>query len=544
MCFPSRSRYGGGGGSAGGSGSQTANSYSLKIVTADKHGKTDARNPGFQFPVVDLDGVTPPMTVFGTATAFTDLNPEPRIVSGGVGLAPGGVRAMGLTGYQADWESSQSTNGTERYLQTVEVRRSCPPSHSNLDYRARGFSTPRHGIRNHFALLPCPFDSPYAPVADCRGGSLKTISSSLPHRTSCDGVVSVQAGDNGHFYISTPNAGYGDYSSNVLAEIYFPYGGSLEIVLMDVSDRADVLVAFMGTTPDGSPLPVDLAEFGGSLPGGSLAFSVVPGTTKKPFLIWRTDQSESGKGWVLRYKPAYEELFLHNVTLPVPADGRTNRLKILPLFGGKTSHGAFGYVDEQSTRTARALPLGRAIVGRTSLGRVPLVLPTKDWVVSAVDCSSSRMRCPIPALWAKLDYQVPAAASSSSVSAGGGGSSGDSSCSQYKAVGAAGNVVSSYFEFGEADKTLEACGVERWTDRFRGIKRDQIVLKPARPESIPLFAGDVLPPDVLCVCETAVAVGVLEAGVEEAAVVSSVPAVFGASAARVGASGVETMMRM
>ena len=73
---------------------------------------------------------------------------------------------------------------------------------------------------------------------------------------------------------------------------------------MDVEQNAgDVLLAHFA--PGGV---VDLVTKQHLAPDYEMSFQIVSGVTEKPYLLWKTDHSGSGKGFVLSYIPAYEQI--------------------------------------------------------------------------------------------------------------------------------------------------------------------------------------------------------------------------------------------
>lgn len=339
----------------------------------------------------------------------------------------------------------------------------CPPRATNLDYNVLpGASAPptatpagniRNGVGSANALHDCPGQNPYSPK--CVG-------------KSCN-LIDISAGVLGDFYISRMRAtGTGgrpqDYTNHEYAEIYFPYGGFLKLSAMDVEQNGgDVLIANFA---EGGP--IDLVDKQNEAPDYELPFTIVHGaSTNTPFLVWQTDHSKTALGWVLSYVPAYEAVPVLG-TAGTMAEGAAG-LRVVPVF-----HEYSGPRTHASEEATFALE-GPSVSAKW--------VETPDWVpVLNSTCDATSMTCPIPLIWAHIDYVTPNPHVTPR----------EGQCAQFKEgtvptfaecakrLNWAGNCgdATSFFYFEKM-----TCGANRTFDASRSIILDQMTLTPS-PDAV------------------------------------------------------------
>eukprot|EP00392_Amoebophrya_sp_AT5.2_P005630 g5639.t1 len=496
-----------------------------------------------------------------------DLDADVGEVSGDVSLVPP-PHAVALTRFNAYWSAAAADPSTTaphtpygpNRFKSVDLEIVCPPHPSSADMQ---------DPLNEFARLPCT--NPYQPK--CRGRSCGLVQIMEDTGSTSD------HGPHGGFLLSRTGSGSGaatgNYGSHEFAELYFPYGGEIEVVSMDVELVYDWLHVKWRPdhTANGGPLDLAYLDVGDKVEvEGGKAFSN---------LEWKTDATIDKNGWVLRYRPKYP-------TIPIPMDTvmppNTAGLRVYPEYHGYRSvpkaaaalsasageHAGGDSPTGSSAKTnadpanqaaenmiaafASAAASDRESAVRTSgyeasAETAAYFVAIDDWVQSTATCSATSMRCPIPAAWASYNYIAPKPDDS------------PAECTMQRTSDNA-----AFFEF-----TKQKCGSIRSFDTARGMIVDSITLvadggsvaaaaaAAAEDESSAVenhaFAGilsfmdgakrepAVLPPEINCRCEApmfASATGV-SVNVEEA---TAAPPVQSGPIDMVGRSEMRAGMRL
>ena len=144
---------------------------------------------------------------------------------------PNSLPSNGLVGYRGSYESSLSTrNGIDPvYDLEQQLPVLCPVIPTNSDY-LNPFFLSNDGVPNSPSLLStggaCANNNPYSPK--CRGNSCK--------------FIRILAGNSNDFWLTRVRRATGlglshrnqNYTNNEQAEVYFPYGGKLTVLAMDI----------------------------------------------------------------------------------------------------------------------------------------------------------------------------------------------------------------------------------------------------------------------------------------------------------------------
>lgn len=307
----------------------------VKVHEQDITGKWN-ENP-VHFAFVDVFSEAPV-----TATFHHDIDPRSTFIEGNITWVPpyfGG----GLTGFRVYWDSdvagsrNQLTKTPENVAGFYDLDIVCPPSAKNRDYNLP------------WGEVPCPNGSPFAPK--CLG-------------KSCNDIIVFQQGH--EFFVTRAwhEAG-GLYNNDEVAEIWFPYNGTIEPVMMDVK-RGDSLVALW--LPD---VP-NLADRGLGIP-----MRVDPPTGEHRYVRWRSDLSGTGAGWTLKYVPDLEPIrILNGAKMPLAATG----FSVHSVYSIPPSTG----LGTDSTQS--------------------LFTRIEDYIVMTAECESLTMRCPLPPRWRHHNY--------------------------------------------------------------------------------------------------------------------------------------------
>ncbi|CAD7924592.1 unnamed protein product [Amoebophrya sp. A25] len=445
-----------------------------------------------------------------------DLDSDVGQVAGDVSITPPAY-GVGLTGFRAYWSSPTSTAEDESaatFYQAMQLPIVCPPRPSNRDWKA--------DPTNAFASRHC--ESAFAPK--CKG-------------RSCHLVQILQAGDEFTISRSASSNGETEYTANERAKIYFPYGGELEVVTMDVELIFDALRAKWRPMLGGT-LYTDLAYYD---PGDTLE---VDGGTSESYLHWKTDMNEQRSGWVLRYRPKYPVLAIPpDTVMPTGTTG----MKIVPVYHNYPMIESAASSDDEKKYAVPSELTAPAFEGAAD---TEYFVPVSDWVRSEAVCLPSKMRCPIPAAWADHNYVTPKTSVDSV-----------SECAMQRTPTGT-NGPPALFEF-----TKGKCGSTRIFDNARGLVVDSITLvveavsdeKPTESagqnvaethdysgvldflDAVPQEAP-VLPPEITCRCEsklTATATLEQPIGVEAA---TAPPPVQTESVDLVGEGEMKTSMRV
>lgn len=217
------------------------------------------------------------------------------------------------------------------------------------------------------------------------------------------------------------------------------------------------------------------------------------------FIRWKTDAWSERTGFTLIYYPDYEKL-----------DIKENS----DMLGGQIGllfYPTYHYPPDDEDNV---------IEGEDGTKKY---IETPDWIVPNVTCTSTSMHCPLPDIWAHINYSTPTLYPEPA----------EGSCLQMK------NGTSSLYGCGDkmiwpgncGDATSYfwfekiACGSERWFDTSRSLIIDTIMLKPLNESmndilevyyttKAPLGTGagafvfvtqdyhiaPLMPPDISCTC--------------------------------------------
>ena len=284
-------------------------------------------------PITDVFGLAPSG---GTFSGDSDMNPSE--ISGTLSMIVPKT-ATSLTGYRAYWATDvhQSTIfGGEKVAATMDFDIVCPPQASNREYTTR------------FGTIFC--DNPFAPKCD---------------GPSCDKITIFQQ-DDGFYVTRAWTTMGGNYTNNELADIYFPYNGTLQSIKMDVAPGDSLKSKWRQDVYDWALAPIRQAP---------LRVNVNDGNWR--YLSWTTDGVNTAGGFTVVYRPDFPTMTIPpNSIFPQGATGV--KIKSVynqpPSYGGGTESEEFDFVK------------------------------TIDYIRMNATCTPTSMRCPIPPRWQMHNY--------------------------------------------------------------------------------------------------------------------------------------------
>ena len=196
--------------------------------------------------------------------------------------------AAGLTGFEAHWANATGRPENSQAFGRTELPIVCPPRPTNAD------AYPENDDRElSYAKLPCTQENPYAPK--CEG-------------KTCPFVSITRTGDS--YFISRAGAADQTYNVHEYAAIYFPRGGRIRVMLMDIELHHDKLEAMWRADQ------LDLAilqindEFSMNSPGGF-----------DSYLKWTSDYATNLQGWTLMFTPDWPTISLTSAEVPLGTTG-------------------------------------------------------------------------------------------------------------------------------------------------------------------------------------------------------------------------------
>jgi len=261
-----------------------------------------------------------------------------------------------------------------------------------------------------------------------------------------------QTGDAGNLpQTYTTNTAQRNYSHNEYAEIFLPHSGWLTNILMDVNlegpkggDTLDLTTSGGGSTDlVGRDLSTYLDTDTSSLDTATRQSERRSERDSPDYtiIVWTTNNIGTGHGFTLIYQPNYPEMWLQcdsaadsgsSLRGCPMAQGATG-LKIVPVYHGEptlaphsspsgdedyaglTDDDGVGttgertyYADEPNGGTGDTCGncdcVGCAEEGS---GDSLSYVETYDWLVPNVTCTPTTMHCPLPTVWAHINYTTP-----------------------------------------------------------------------------------------------------------------------------------------
>jgi hypothetical protein len=413
-------------------GSPPAPMYQLRVRSCDS-GNCNMRDSTV-IQLIDIAEYEPDGKFYG------DLDPKTRVLQGMITVITPAY-AMGIRGYRAYptndgtnnlplvWSDSTAREQEGRGARSPNPQfihildKHCPPDDTNTDQMF--FCDPSSPENNKqwcaLSQEACGNDNPYSPK--CLGKSCA--------------FVNILPGSAGEFYITrydnlgnaenpqtaaandpqsgklsnlpkqyTSNTGQRNYSHNEYAEIYIPKSGWLTPIMMDVNTAkttaghdavgaGDTLILY--DAPD---------SFQADLVAQPLSVYIdLP--QEESLIVWTTDEYDTAHGFTLIFQPNYPEIMLNTGT-PM-AQGASGQ-RMVPVYHANPtltpltdlpSDGANGEIGEGCQDCDC---VGCASEGTTN---TDCYVETYDWLVPNVTCTPTTMHCPLPMVWAHINYTTP-----------------------------------------------------------------------------------------------------------------------------------------
>lgn len=153
---------------------------------------------------------------------------------------------------------------------------------------------------------------------------------------------------------------------------------------MDADDAQDTLRLFRSVADHNSDTATDLK--------GLPLSEYIDLTSEESVIEWRTDAYTTGHGWTLVFQANFEEVGLVGVKMAQGSSG----YRVVPVF-----HGAVD--DSPGDDDSTATPFTTEYTDQDADAYVE----TYDWLVPNVTCTPTTMHCPLPAVWAHINYTTP-----------------------------------------------------------------------------------------------------------------------------------------
>jgi len=380
------------------------------------------------------------------ATFYGDLDPKTRVLQGEITVVTP-TYAMGLFGYRAYptndgvtplpliWSNNQKAetvgmgegSANPQFILVLDKR--CP---TPLDVVAGGGNTDINKYCEDggadedatwcaLAKEKCGNDNPYSP---------KCMGKTCP-------LINILPGSQGEFYISRydnngnqenpqtrlhgiqeepsnnnepqmyhSNTAQRNYSHNEFARIYLPKSGWLTPIMMDVNSEGegggDSLVVTKSNGNEVSTLEeATLSEY-------------IDLVDEENVITWTTDEYDTAHGWTLIFQPNYPEI---SIGMGTPMAQGASGLRIVPVYhaiptlrplsSASSAPDENGQADsdgEEGDACDTCTCVGCAVEGTDNADSY---VETYDWLVPNVTCTPTTMHCPLPTVWAHINYTTP-----------------------------------------------------------------------------------------------------------------------------------------
>ena len=156
--------------------------------------------------------------------------------------------------------------------------------------------------------------------------------------------------------------------------------------------RGDTLDLETGSpgTPHGTNPDLRIADLG----------KYIDLTEEQNVITWQTDREGSGHGWTLMFQPNYPELL---IPLGTPMVRGASGYRVVPVLHGAATVYPTSLDAASEWGGSHADPSAPGDASREA----DVYVETLDWLIPNTTCTPTTMHCPLPHIWAHINYTTP-----------------------------------------------------------------------------------------------------------------------------------------
>jgi hypothetical protein len=162
--------------------------------------------------------------------------------------------------------------------------------------------------------------------------------------------------------------------------------------MMDLPDSDDTLKLYVGhADTTGTDMKLEPLS------------TYVDVTTEESYVEFKTDKYVTGHGFTLIWQPDYPEVEFASPGLPM-AQGAAG-FRVVSVYGDQGSQKVTTEKDDDGATTSTKRTTEYRTAGADTVGDT--YVETIDWLVPNVTCTPTTMHCPLPTVWAHINYTTP-----------------------------------------------------------------------------------------------------------------------------------------